>query len=463
MTKKNKPPYIKPTITRMSFTELDKLKGMYLKTPSIREVDGYPVDQLLTEHGSPLYVVSEASLRQGYRNMFGAFSKRYEKAVIAYSYKTNYLSGICAILHQEGAWAEVVSGFEYEMAKRLGIPGEKIIFNGPYKKPAELNRAFSDGSAVNLDSSDEYGIAAQVAETLGRKARVGVRVNMQLNHPAWDKFGFSLENGKAYEICRRISRHKYLQLAGLHCHVGTYVIDLGIYRRVIENLISLAIKIRKTLKTDLAYLDIGGGFPSSNTLHSQLMPGETISPTPDHYADVICDIMLERAGEFRDPPLLILEPGRSIVDESMVLLSKVIAVKEGENKGRFAIIDAGVNLLPTAYYYKHAISSNREDAGIAEPVDIFGPLCMQIDVIRRDITLPRLQKGDILTIKNVGAYNFSQSMPFIFPRPAVILVSDKGVDILRRAETYDDLKGLERVPERLLSAEAVRPSGSKSS
>jgi len=462
MTKKTKPPYVKPAITRISFTDTDKLKGMYLRMPSVREVDGHPLEKLLTEHGSPLYVVSEVSLRHSYRNMFEAFSKRYEKTVIAYSYKTNYLSGICAILHHEGAWAEVVSGFEYEMARRLGIPGEKIIFNGPYKKPAELNRAFSDGAAVNIDSYDEYGIAEQVAETLGRRSRLGVRVNMQLNHPAWDKFGFSLENGNAYEICRRISRHRYLQLAGLHCHVGTYIIDLGVYRRAIGNLISLALKIKEKLGIEVNYLDIGGGFPSSNTLHSQLMPGETMSPTPDQYADVICDIISKKADEFSEPPLLILEPGRSIVDESMVLLSKIIAVKERENKSRFAIIDAGVNLLPTAYYYKHTISSNRNAPDKMEQVDIFGPLCMQVDVIRRNISLPRIQTGDILTIKNVGAYNFSQSMPFIFPRPAVVLVNNDRVEVLRRAETFDDLKGLEKVPERLLPAEAIWPADSKS-
>jgi diaminopimelate decarboxylase len=188
------------------------------------------------------------------------------------------------------------------------------------------------------------------------------------------------------------------------------------------------------------------------------MPGETISPAPEHYADVIGDIMSARADGFSDPPLLILEPGRSVVDESMVLLSKVIAVKERENKRRFAIIDAGVNLLPSAYYYKHDISSNREASGATESIDVFGPLCMQIDVIRREVVLPRLHSGDILAIKNVGAYNFSQSMPFIFPRPAVIMVSKKGIDVLRRAETYDDLKGLERVPERLLPAGAVSKS-----
>ena len=453
MTKKDKPPYVKPVITKISFTDTDKVQGLYLKIPAVREVDGHPVEKLLTEYGSPLYVVSETSLRRSYRNLFEAFSKRYEKTVIAYSYKTNYLSGICAILHNEGAWAEVVSGFEYEMAKQLGIAGEKIIFNGPYKKPAEINRAFSDGAAVNLDSPDEYRIAEQVAETLGRTARVGVRVNMQLNYPAWDKFGFSLENGKAYEICRLISRHRYLQLTGLHCHVGTYVIDLGIYRRALENLISLAVKIRETLGIEVTYLDIGGGFPSSNTLHSQLMPGETMSPTPDQYADVICDILSKKACEFNEQPLLILEPGRSVVDESMVLLSRVIAVKERDGGSRFAIIDAGVNLLPTAYYYKHAISSNRNAQEKTERVDIFGPLCMQVDVIRRDVMLPRIQTGDILTIKNVGAYNFSQSMPFIFPRPAVVLVNNGNAEVLRRAETYDDLKGLERVPERLLPAE----------
>ncbi|MDP2863173.1 MAG: alanine racemase [Desulfobacterales bacterium] len=453
MTKKKaKKPYVKPSISRISFSDSLKFKGKSSASSSFDEIEGYPVKKLTEDFGSPLFVVSEAILRSRYRDLYEAFSKRYPKTTIAYSYKTNYLSGICAVLHQEGAWAEVVSGFEYEMARRLGITGEKIVFNGPYKKPADLARAFSEGATVNLDSYDEFNTAKQVAETLGRPSKVGIRVNMQLNYPAWDKFGFSLEDDRAYDICRQISQNKYLKLTGLHCHTGTFIIDPGIYRRLIENLISLAVKAEKIPGVAISYLDIGGGFASGNTLLSQLMPGQTTSPAPDHYAEAVCDVLNKRANELKNSPALFMEPGRSIVDESMFLLSKVVSVKETASGNRFAIIDAGVNLLPTAYYYKHDVISDRE--GPAEQVDVFGPLCMQIDVVRRGASLPAPKPGDIITIKNVGAYNFSQSMHFIFLKPAVILLGSGGIDVLRRAETYEDVKGLENIPKRLLKAKS---------
>jgi diaminopimelate decarboxylase len=446
--KESKKPYVKPAVTRISFSDSLRFRGKHSVSSSLEELEGYPVKKLVEDYGSPLFVVSEAVLRGRYRDLYEAFSKRYVKTTLAYSYKTNYLSGVCAVLHQEGAWAEVVSGFEYEMARRLGIPGEKIIFNGPYKKPADLARAFSEGATVNIDSNDELNTAKLVAETLGKQSKIGIRVNMQLNYPAWDKFGFSLEDDRAIEACRRAADDRYIKLTGLHCHTGTFVIDPGIYRRLIENLISLAVKAEKIPGVEISYLDIGGGFASGNTLLSQLMPGQTTSPAPDHYAEAVCGVLERRAGELKKPPVLFMEPGRSIVDESMFLLSKVVSVKESASGGKFAIIDAGVNLLPTAYYYKHDMSSDRE--GPSEQIDVFGPLCMQIDVIRRGANLPAPKPGDIITIKNVGAYNFSQSMHFIFLKPAVILLGSGGIEVLRRAETYEDVKGLENIPQRLL-------------
>lgn len=240
---------------------------------------------------------------------------------------------------------------------------------------------------------------------------------------------------------------------GLHCHIGTYVIDPGLYRRAVENLLSLAVRIRKKLNTPIDAIDIGGGFPSRNTLHSQLMPGETLAPTPDQYAEIICTALTRRSCKLDFAPRLILEPGRSVVDESMVLLSRVVAVKKKRDGKPFIIIDAGVNLLSTAYYYRHDLAADRGSSEAGEPTDVFGPLCMQIDVIRWGAPLPPLRPGDIITIRNVGAYNLSQSLQFIFPRPAVILVGGKTVEVLRRAETFEDVKGPEQIPKRLLPTE----------
>ncbi len=442
--------YIKPVIKKVSFADTAKFKSEHLKTSSIKKIEGLSVRDLVGAYGSPLYVVSENTLRRCYRELSEAFTKRYPRTTIAYSYKTNYLSSICAILHQEGAWAEVVSGFEYEIAASLGMKGERIIFNGPYKKREEMAKAFREGVAVNIDSFDELKTAEEVAENTGCKAKTGIRVNMQLNYPVWNKFGFSYEKEEAFQACRRISRHKHLRLAGLHCHAGTYIIDIGIYRRLMENLTALAVKIREDLGIEIEYLDIGGGFPSGNSLHTQLMPGQTIAPPLEQYAETICAVMNKKMRSFRSSPRLILEPGRSVVDECMYLLTKIVAIKERPGENRAVIVDAGINLLPASAYYRYEIASDRDSDELMEEIDIYGALCMQIDVIRNAVRLPVGQAGDIITISKVGAYNFSQSMQFIYPRPAVVLLHEGKGEIIRRLEKYEDVKGPEIVPVRLL-------------
>lgn len=447
---KGKKPYVKPAIKKVSFADTGKFKSEHLKTLSIKKIEGLSVQNLISDYGSPLYVVSENTLRCSYRELAQAFTKRYARTTIAYSYKTNYLSAICAILHQEGAWAEVVSGLEYEMARRLGVAGPMVVFNGPYKKPEEMKRAFMEGAAVNLDSIDELKTAGEVAQKLGRKVKVGIRCNMQLNYPAWDKFGFSYEQGEAFDVCKQIKKHKYLQLAGLHCHAGTYIIDLGIYRRLIENLTTLAMDIKKELGLEMEYLDIGGGFPSSNSLHTQLMPGYTIAPPIEQYAETVCTVINKKLHNFKNAPRLILEPGRSVVDECMHLLTKVVSVKERLGSNRAIIVDAGINLLPVSTYYRYEMASDRDSAEAMEEVDIYGALCMQIDVLRKAVRLPVVKTADIITISKVGAYNFTQSMQFIYPRPAVLLLTDGKAAIIRRTEKYEDIKGPEVIPARLL-------------
>lgn len=450
-------PYVKPAIQRLSLSSTGKLAGRYLSMTTCHDLDGYSIKELVSRFGTPLYVVSEATLRNRFKALKKAFLNRYENTTIAYSYKTNYLSAICATLHQEGAYAEVVSGFEYDIAKSLGVPGEKIIFNGPYKKPEEIFRAFKEGALVNLDSFEEIHIARKAAEKLGRRAKVGIRLSMQLNYPLWDKFGFSLELGHAFEACKVIMEDQYLELTGLHSHVGTYIIDLSIYRRLVENLIAFASRVMFNLGAEIRFLDVGGGFASKNTLHSQLMPGDTVVPTPEQYAETVCSELRRGLTHFKRPPYLILEPGRILVDECMYLLTRVIAIKQMASGTKGALVDAGVNLLPTAFYYKHDMASDQEAPRYTEEVDIFGPLCMQIDLLRKNVKIPYLQVGDTITISNVGAYNFSQSMQFIFPRPAILMLGKNGPEVIRQPETYDDLKRLETVPEHLLAAGSANP------
>ncbi len=451
MTKVTKYTYEKPMVTRYSPFAPGKHAGMVFDAIPSKEIDGFAVENLLEKFGSPLYVISEKTLRDRYREFRDAFVSRYPDTTIAYSYKTNYLSAICAILTQEGAWAEVVSGFEYDIAEDLGIAGDKIVYNGPYKPLPDLERAVKNRSIINVDSFNELYQLEELARRHNKTVEIGLRVNMQLNCPTWDKFGFNFESGQALEACRKAFSTGWLKVNGLHCHAGTYLADPAIYTNSINNLIKLGVSIEDEFGIEIEFLDLGGGFASPNTLHKHLMPGITTCPSYEQYADAICNPLKRSLDQFVGTPRLILEPGRTIVDESMFLLTTVVATKRSASSSKIVIVDAGINLLPTASYFKHDIAPIHNTGMSVEEVSICGPLCMQIDVLRQGIRLPPLQKGNILVIKNTGAYNFSQSMQFIFARPAIVLLNNGKAECVKRPETTQDIRRLEKVPKRLFT------------
>ena len=405
---------------------------------------------MVQQFGSPLYVVSEKTLRQSYKAFIKELRKFYPDTYVAYSYKTNYLKGICSILHQEGAWAEVVSGLEYNMALGLGVDTAKIIFNGTYKSNKEVMHAMKGGSLINIDSFNEiYQMENLASSVKPNPVSVGIRVNVNINYPPWHKFGFNIESGQALEAVRRIQSSKSLRLNGLHCNIGTYVSEATSYHIAMQKIVEFALKIEREFDVKIDYLDIGGGYASVNTLQSQFLIGTAVVPTPSQYACALTRPLCERAGEFKSKPRLLLEPGRVIVDECMSLVTTVAATKRYADGRKAIVIDAGVNLLPTAYWYKHEIASVQDIGHNLEIIDIYGPLCMQIDIIRQNVRLPFFQKGHVLVIKNVGAYNITQSMQFIYARPAVVIINNGQPEYLRYPEQLEDIQRLEALPERL--------------
>lgn len=414
-------------------------------------IDGVPVEELVQSYGSPLYVVSEAVLRRKYNELYRAFSLRYPTVAIGYSYKTNYLSAICSILHQEGALAEVVSGFEYEIAESLGVPGNQIIFNGPLKRPAEITKAISQGARIHIDSYDELALVEEIAQKLGKTVPVAIRLNMTVGPLAWDRFGFNLESGQAMDAAYRVLSSPWLKLVGLHEHLGTFILDPDLYRQMAEKLSNFA-KSLIDYGVTLEYLDIGGGFASHNTLHDQWLPADYATPTFDQYADAICPTLIKNLPQ--PLPLLILEPGRALVDEAVQMLTSVVSVRYMTSGQKGVVIDAGVNLLSNVAWYRYEIraatlAGSISAGSILEEVNIYGPLCMNIDVLQQKVALPPLRSGDILIIKNIGAYNFTQSTQFIQPRPAIVLINEGEVEVIRTAENMQYIKQLEKVPQRL--------------
>jgi diaminopimelate decarboxylase len=425
-----------------------------------RAIDGIPVQAIRARFGSPLYVVSEAALRRNYRAMLAAFRSRYPDTVIAYSYKTNYVSGILRVFHQEGAHAEVVSHFELELARSLGVVGEHIVYNGPHKPIEALKTALAIGARINVDSLEELSDLQELARAAGRKAKIGLRVNMRLNDPPWDRFGFNLESGQALEACRRIHASSHLSLAGFHCHAGTFLTQVDLYARAIAGLLLLAKTVEANGCGPIEYLDLGGGYASRNTLQGQLLPGDLTNPGHDQYAEAMCDALKAGLRGLKRRPTLVLEPGRALVDDPVSLLVSVVSVKTllGGRKG--IVVDGGVNLLSTAHYFRHAVNVTEEYEGAVETADLLGPLCMQIDVLGRDIPLPPVQRGAILLIKHAGAYTISSSTQFIYPRPPVVMITNGEMHLLRRGERWEDLVRLDEIPAHL---RAARPPAARAS
>jgi diaminopimelate decarboxylase len=439
--------YERPTIIKHVSGLANKF-GRAKNRVSLPEIDGVSVKELVAQFGSPLFVFSERTMRRAIREAVRSFQVRYPKVQFAWSYKTNYLDAVCSVFHSEGAWAEVVSEYEYEMARRLGIPGERIIYNGPYKPLPALATAVDENAKIHVDHYDELYALEKLAEERDRRIDVGLRMNMDTGiSPRWDRFGFNLDNGEAWEAARRMQLGGRLRLTAVHSHIGTFILEPSAYHQEAVKLAQFARRVEGELGFEVEYIDIGGGFPSKNTLHGQYAPGSESNPSIDVYAEEVSSALLEAGFDSHNCPILVLETGRALVDEAGYLLTSVVANKRTANDARSLVIDVGVNNLFTAFWYKHDILPADDSGGMLEEVVVYGPLCMNIDVVRPSIYLPPLDTGDILVIRSVGAYNVTQWMQFIRMRPNVVMIGeDSNVEIIRKAESIDTLKSVERIP-----------------
>ncbi len=442
--------YERPVIFKMNTGLMNKF-GTKTNNEPVTHIESVPVKSMLSQYGSPLFVISEKQIRRNYQNAIRIFKTRYPKVQFAWSYKTNYMNAVCRIFHQEGSWAEVVSGFEYEKALYNNVPGNKIIFNGPDKTDEELIKAAKNQSLIHIDHYDELYSLIRLSEEHNLKPRVAIRVNMDTGiYPKWDRFGFNFENGQAWNALTRIVNSENLQLVGIHCHIGTFMLSPNAYAIAARNLCELAWSVKERFGIMVQYLDLGGGFPSTNTLKGSYLPGTDTVPSIDQFADAITDVILTYGFTQDELPLLILETGRALIDDAGYLLGTVLATKRLSDGRRATIMDFGLNSLFTSLWYDHKISPAQKNTNQTEDMVMFGPLCMNIDVVRESINMPMLQKGDQVVVHRVGAYNMTQWMQFITLRPNIILIDNENeTHIIRKAETLEYIQSQEITPEHL--------------
>jgi diaminopimelate decarboxylase len=411
-------------------------------------IEGVSVEKLVKDFGSPLFIVSAKTIRDNLKRFRSEFSTRYPKVEVAYSYKVNCLRGVLEVIHDEGAWAEVASGLEYEIARKIGVSGKSIVFNGPYKKKEEIKKAIREGALINVDNESELKLLEEIASEFQKPIEVGVRINTDVGlNQLPDRFGFNIESGRALAIVNYCTKKTPIRIAGVHIHLTSYIIspevlthqtpaksieliwpkDANFYGLAARKVTDFAREIRERFGTTLKYIDMGGGYPML----------DSIAPYANAIAEPILDVF------DHGQPLLILEPGRSIVKDAIQLITTTVGVKELAHGIRSIVVDAGINMIPTSSWKFQEIEPLDKTHGNLRQTIVYGPLCLQTDILGI-AKLPDLNVGDRLLIKNVGAYNISQSSSFIFPRPPIVLIDHNRLRVLRNSETVEDVLNLEK-------------------
>jgi diaminopimelate decarboxylase len=429
--------YEKPTINKINFAMASKY-GSPVKIQKIRqEIDGVGVHELTEKFGTPLFVFSQRQIEEKYHTLSKAFTSRYPDVQFSWSYKTNYLNAICKIYHELGSIAEVVSEFEYQKARALGVEGKDIIFNGPYKPKEDLKIAVQEGAKIHVDNLFELGDLEEIAQELDIRIPVAIRINMDTGvYPQWSRFGFNFESGEAMEAIKRMYAKGRVYLVGIHSHIGTFMLDANAYRLATMKIMQLKTQVEAAFDATIDYIDLGGGFASKSNLKGVYQSAEVIVPTVDDYAEAITGAIYE-FNTSDTLPKLYLETGRHLIDEAGYLLTSVQGWKRFPDGKKGYILDAGVNLLYTSTWYNFNIELDKRYEGENEPSLLNGPLCMNIDIIEENLMLPALDRGSVITISPVGAYNYTQAMQFIRYKPAVVLIDDEGTP--RVIKEMDDL------------------------
>ena len=326
------------------------------------------------------------------------------------------------------------------------------MFNGNSKSDEELELAALSGVKVSVDSFDELYALSEVARSLGKTVEIAMRVNPDISPETHPKIATGLKESKfgipyeevldAYKEAKKLEATGSVRVKGIHCHIGSQILDVSIFRETTEKMIAL-VEALSERGIELEFVDLGGGL---GIPYKKDEP----APTPEDLAAQILPAF--KSAKLRRLPKLILEPGRYIVGNTTILVARVNAVKKAAR--RFVAIDAGFNLLirPVLYdAYHEVVVANKMDEPPAETYTVVGPICESGDIIAKDRTLPEVKRGDIIAIFNAGAYGFAMSSQYNGrPRCAEILVNAGKAEVIRRKESFDELLRNQVLPARLL-------------
>ncbi|RLB71054.1 MAG: diaminopimelate decarboxylase [Deltaproteobacteria bacterium] len=399
------------------------------------------VVDIARREGTPCYIYSHKALEthfKAYDEAFAGFDH-----LVCYSVKACSNLSVVSLFASLGGGCDVVSGGELFRALRAGVSAEKIVFSGVGKTRDEINAALDAGILMfNVESSQELDFINQLAAEKSKIAPVSLRINPDVDpqtHPyistglSTNKFGIPIS--RAVSLYQRAAGLSHVRVVGVDCHIGSQLTQVNPFRDAMKRVKLLVQELRR-LKLDIHYLDIGGGLGIRYEDEKPPMPSEYARAVLDEVKDLGC--------------VLIMEPGRSLVGNAGIMVSKVLYTKEGETK-KFVIVDAGMNDLvrPSLYHAYQKIVPIREDVDggdNAQTVDVVGPICESGDFLAQNRLLPPCKPGDLLAVMSAGAYGFTMASNYNSrPRVPEIMVMGDQYSLIRRRETFDDLVAGEKM------------------
>lgn len=422
------------------------------------QLGGLSVEGMLERFGSPLHISDVQRLRQNVRE-FTQPSPNGKRLDLFFSYKTHPVPAILRRIHDLGVGAEVISEHELELAFHLGVPADRIIYNGPGKSDASIRLAIERGILLlNINHLEEIDRIRAIARAVGKKVRVGIRV---ATRGGWTmQFGLPIATGEAAEAFRRALAAPELTVVGLHSHRGGKISDEGTLRSFLAEVLAFSDFLRRAFNFCPEILDLGGslGLPTVHPYSSrdirlgQTFHAEVGAEDPAtklcrrDYVRIVLEVVESHYASTGAFPRIVVEPGRALTGDTQALACRVMTTRAVPGAPTFAILDAGINLasiLRSEYHEVFAVA--RPDAARDHRYRLAGPICQPGDVIYQCVSLPTLKTGDALMIMDSGAYFEPDSTSFSFGRPATVMVESGEAIVARAREDFAHLIARDRL------------------
>ncbi|MHA1238439.1 MAG: diaminopimelate decarboxylase family protein [Candidatus Odinarchaeia archaeon] len=394
---------------------LDQFPHLKFDKNGVLKIEETAYTEIISKYKTPVLVFSKKRIIENCER-FLKISKEFSHSIeVFYSCKTNPLSGICEIIRDTGVGIEVASPMELKEAISLKFPPEKIVLDGPYKPTELIDAAVSAGiRIINVDSVSEILKIAQIAQEKGVYQQIGLTIHPSPN----SKLGIIPSPDILKEISKILSSFDSIKLSGVHFHIGTQkIIDLPRYYSKLKEFMEIFTMIEDFFSINLDVINLGGGFPEASVLGVK-------------FTELIGGIIAE-VRKYTSTSKIFFEPGRYIVGDAGILLTKVFKLKE---KGgiHYLFLDSGINILPklSKSNYKF-IKADDSSEKYSAPFRLVGPTPADMDVINREYFLPHsVKEGDIIAVVNCGAYTIPLSTSLCFPKPPVLLVDGSNVDVI---------------------------------